>query len=833
MTANLQSRSASMSNPMDNEPVTLLKASASKNSGALRSASIGSSFFNKDTSNFFNQSADVANTSTHSMDDELVQESSGSSSNDGTSGNINVSTSATNNGPSSNNQDRTIAPGTASADLDIVGALGNLDLDGDFELPKDPSNDGAAINEHQNDNQFPQQPHFFYAHGADASAGNYYQQFYHPPHQGSLTPNPSGAGFMPSTFGPTSTPSTTWANNFVPSSAPPFAYGNGSNPNDLNLNAVKPFELPEDSKDGASSSEQSSINGGASSSNANTSNGSGPIPNGAIPPNIPNLHVPFSTPPPPVFGGVLDSQMQFNPGQPAVYSGSGYDGNKGIKQEGNVSNDSSVNPSGTPIGQPFPVRNFPISGTPNPVSLAIGGEASKNSYFNDNLSMPMPPPMIMGPPPQVGSPSMWNQHPIINTHHRHPSIPGQPGFDTRLGGSGIQPVGGQFNGGMMPNRFNGGGNSHHGGRHRHNHNNYGMNNGMNVHRKMHNNHRRKGDDASKYANAKLEDFTGEFFSLCKDQHGCRFLQRQLDLGREAAATNDPNLLTNDIAATMIFNEIYLKIIELMVDPFGNYLIQKLFENVSNDQRIILVKNAAPEFIRIALDPHGTRALQKLVECISTEEEAQLIIKSLSPHIVSLSRDLNGNHVVQKCLQKLKSEDNQFIFETASLHCNEIATHRHGCCVLQRCLDHGNAEQRQQLSLKVAENATNLSLDPFGNYVVQYVLSRGDDESIRIILDHIKSNVISLSLHKFGSNVIEKSLRINKLTDSLIKVLLLNKDRFSEMLNDAFGNYVLQTSLDVASKEDLADLSLALQPLLPNIKNTPHGRRIMTKIQSIL
>ena len=134
---------------------------------------------------------------------------------------------------------------------------------------------------------------------------------------------------------------------------------------------------------------------------------------------------------------------------------------------------------------------------------------------------------------------------------------------------------------------------------------------------------------------------------------------------------------------------------------------------------------------------------------------------------------------------------------------------------------------------MAENATKLSLDPFGNYVVQYVLSRGDEESITIVLNHIRANVISLSLHKFGSNVIEKSLRINKLTNEVIAVLLENSDKFSMLLNDAFGNYVLQTSLDVASASDLAKLAQSLQPLLPNIKNTPHGRRIMTKIQNII
>lgn len=347
----------------------------------------------------------------------------------------------------------------------------------------------------------------------------------------------------------------------------------------------------------------------------------------------------------------------------------------------------------------------------------------------------------------------------------------------------------------------------------------------NVHRK--NGHRRKGDDAAKYANAKLEDFVGDIYSLCKDQHGCRFLQRQLEIEKEGDQL---------VAASMIFNEIYLKIVELMTDPFGNYLIQKLFNLVTFDQRLILVKNASPEFVRIALDPHGTRALQKLIEsidCTEDSEEVALLVELLAPNVVSLLRDLNGNHVVQKCLQKLPLAQNQFIFDAALTHCVEIATHRHGCCVLQRCLDHGSTSQKAQMSREVANNATQLSLDPFGNYVVQYVYSQGDQNLIDVILAHVKRNIITLSLHKFGSNVIEKLLRMSKYSEILVDELLQHEDKFEELLNDAYGNYVLQTSLDVALPKAVERLLASLQPLLPQIKNTPHGRRIMTKIQAIM
>jgi len=52
------------------------------------------------------------------------------------------------------------------------------------------------------------------------------------------------------------------------------------------------------------------------------------------------------------------------------------------------------------------------------------------------------------------------------------------------------------------------------------------------------------------------------YSLCKDQHGCRFLQRKLE-------ENNPRI------TEIIFNEVYPHIVELMTDPFGNYLCQKV------------------------------------------------------------------------------------------------------------------------------------------------------------------------------------------------------------------------------------------------------------------
>jgi len=115
-----------------------------------------------------------------------------------------------------------------------------------------------------------------------------------------------------------------------------------------------------------------------------------------------------------------------------------------------------------------------------------------------------------------------------------------------------------------------------------------------------------------------------------------------------------------------------------------------------------------QIVEVALNTHGTRAVQKLIETLTSREQRALVISALGPGVVSLIKDLNGNHVVQRCLQRLGPDDSQFVYDAACNHCVEIATHRHGCCVLQRCIDFATPTQKHDLVSEVAKHALSLS-----------------------------------------------------------------------------------------------------------------------------
>ncbi|KAG6010290.1 hypothetical protein E4U21_007339 [Claviceps maximensis] len=334
-------------------------------------------------------------------------------------------------------------------------------------------------------------------------------------------------------------------------------------------------------------------------------------------------------------------------------------------------------------------------------------------------------------------------------------------------------------------------------------------------------HRRQLDNEamSRYQNMPLDSFRGQIYELCKDQHGCRYLQKKLE-ERNAEQVH------------MIWLETRQHVIELMTDPFGNYLCQKLLEFCNDDERTVLIQNASQDMVRIALNQHGTRALQKMIEYVSTPQQVHLIIEALRFRVVELIQDLNGNHVIQKCLNKLTSLDAQFIFDAVGNHCIEVGTHRHGCCVLQRCIDHAYGDQKPWLIERITQHARILVQDPFGNYVVQYILDLNEPCFTEPVVATFQGCISQLSRHKFSSNVIEKCLRCSQTkSKDMIVEELLGPQEMERLLRDSFANYVVQTALEFATPRQKCRLVEAIRPFLPQIRTTPYGRRIQAKVQA--
>ncbi|KAJ6828244.1 pumilio-like protein 12-like [Iris pallida] len=318
----------------------------------------------------------------------------------------------------------------------------------------------------------------------------------------------------------------------------------------------------------------------------------------------------------------------------------------------------------------------------------------------------------------------------------------------------------------------------------------------------------------------VDEVMGRIYYLARDQLGCRFLQRKFTEG-------------NPEDVGKIFAEIITHIVELMTDPFGNYLVQKLLEVCNEEQRVHIlhaITGEAGALIRISCNMHGTRAVQKVVETLQTTDQTSMVVSSLKPGIVSIMKDANGNHVAQRCLQYFSSESSEFLYDAAIAHCAELAADRQGCCVLQKCIYYSKGDWNDRLIAKICSNSHFLSQDAYGNYVVQYVLDQKISWATATILGQLEGNYEYLSTQKHSSNVVEKCLKYaGEAGRSKIIQELMNSPRFLQILQDPYGNYVIQSALKQCKGTLHTLLVDAVKPHEPVLRSSPYGKKVLLSV----
>ncbi|SMN18515.1 similar to Saccharomyces cerevisiae YGL178W MPT5 Member of the Puf family of RNA-binding proteins [Maudiozyma saulgeensis] len=376
----------------------------------------------------------------------------------------------------------------------------------------------------------------------------------------------------------------------------------------------------------------------------------------------------------------------------------------------------------------------------------------------------------------------------------------------------------------------------------------------------------------------LEDL--DYVKLATDQFGCRFLQKKL----ESNSSNE-----SDLVRDLMFDQIKPYFINLILDPFGNYLIQKLCEYLTIEQRTTLINSIYPYVFKISINQYGTRSLQKIIDTVDNESQIDLIVKGFSTsytsidQIVVLINDLNGNHVIQKCIFKFPSTKFDFIINAIIEKNNiiTISTHKHGCCVLQKLLSVCTLQQIYTISINIIQFLPGLINDQFGNYIIQFLLDIRDLDFYFLVetFNKLSGDLCQLSCLKFSSNVIEKFIKklfgavigavkgeahpnmTDEVMNNIMNILLTIIDIFTMKLNilirDNFGNYALQTLLDSKNYSIMleyngndyilknnpkflnfshdfttkVDILIRLtKDLLPSIKTTSYAKKIKLKVK---
>merc|ERR550537_2047241 len=250
---------------------------------------------------------------------------------------------------------------------------------------------------------------------------------------------------------------------------------------------------------------------------------------------------------------------------------------------------------------------------------------------------------------------------------------------------------------------------------------------------------------------------------------------------------------------LLFPELLNSIPELTVDQFGNYLVQAMLEHCQPNQRAAIVQRLCSNIFKFSCSPYGVRCIQMMVD-ISKDDDvaAQSICHALRGHVCTLTRDLYGNHVVQRCLKTFPRSETNFISDEIADDLVGACSHPYGCCVMQLVLERCDSAELMTFVKKLLKGA-------------------------------VRGHIGELSAHKFSSNVVEKTLQVgDREARTTVIQELVSYSGFERLLQDPFGNYVVQKAMSVAHGETLDEVMDAIRPFVDSLRAAPYGRRIYNK-----
>ncbi|KAK2106343.1 Pumilio 1 [Saguinus oedipus] len=320
---------------------------------------------------------------------------------------------------------------------------------------------------------------------------------------------------------------------------------------------------------------------------------------------------------------------------------------------------------------------------------------------------------------------------------------------------------------------------------------------------------------NRYPNLQLREIAGHIMEFSQDQHGSRFIQLKLERATPAERQ-------------LVFNEILQAAYQLMVDVFGNYVIQKFFEFGSLEQKLALAERIRGHVLSLALQMYGCRVIQKALEFIPSDQqkspEEAHSFSTKSPHG---SSEHCTHHGAQEAEQTHRQEQSSvmriFVMDSSSepdktpttSESNQTKPVQTTALVLAMAVKGKMskvfkartipADSANEMVRELDGHVLKCVKDQNGNHVVQKCIECVQPQSLQFIIDAFKGQyttkkVFALSTHPYGCRVIQRILE-HCLPDQTLPILEELHQHTEQLVQDQYGNYVIQHVLEHGRPED--------------------------------
>lgn len=232
--------------------------------------------------------------------------------------------------------------------------------------------------------------------------------------------------------------------------------------------------------------------------------------------------------------------------------------------------------------------------------------------------------------------------------------------------------------------------------------------------------------------------------------------RRIDHGkyREMRKTLEARQMTQAQVDDMALNQLDI-IVELARNYIGNTVVQRFFEQCSEDVKTRMLEILAPHLASLGIHKNGTWAAQKIIDCAKTAEQQALIVKHIQPYTPALLLDQFGNYVVQ-CVLPFGFPLADFIMDAMVDRTWEIAQGRFGARSMRTCLEHPNTsrEHIKRVALAIILHCVPLATSSNGSLLLIWLFDSSQLDGVPALLaPRLKPHLPQMCTHKLASTII--------------------------------------------------------------------------------
>ena len=295
---------------------------------------------------------------------------------------------------------------------------------------------------------------------------------------------------------------------------------------------------------------------------------------------------------------------------------------------------------------------------------------------------------------------------------------------------------------------------------------------------------------------------------------------------------------NDIVIDMI-NKYKSEILNLAKDVTGNYAIQKMLNNKKAPEVNFIIESLKNNIYELTLNLYGCRCVQELISILD-ESKMYIVTSELKPYYEKCIQDKNGNHVIQKLIEKVNNNDLNEIYLVAVNNIIYFSRHQYGCRVIQRLFKYCNETQIKHMLNNLFLNINELIQDQYGNYVIQFILENQaiNIEDLNPIFLSLKGRIYQYSFHKYASNVIERCITFGNehqkmdIINEVYEFTMKDEELIINMVRDKFANYVVQKIIEFSKNEIQQKLINIILSRQNRIKNEGFSKHVLNYIEKI-